>query len=177
MRSLRREGRWLPVCAALALACGQPNEDVDPSRARVIDRPAPGRDATPAEELTRPELRDVAARAPSAPADAAKAERLGAVLALAPEGADLDELIRALRFDTDPEVRAVAAVALAYTDDPRSVDALIAATADADPGVVVAAIETLAWSEDRQARATLESLAGSEEPRIAAAAARALTEP
>jgi len=113
----------------------------------------------------------------SAAADRADAERLGAVLALSPEGAGLDELIRLIRFDADPRVRERAAVALAYAEDARAVDALIAATGDPDVRVALAAIETLAWSEDRQARATLESLAGSDDARIASAATRALEAP
>ena len=120
-----------------------------------------------------------AAHAPSASArdrDRETAERLGAVLAIDPVGQGLADLTHLVQRDPDPRVREAAAVALAYTDDPRAVDALIAATQDADTRVVLSAVATLAFSEDRRARATLEALAGSRDRGIAAAAERSLTQ-
>ena len=178
---MRAWTRSLGVCLAAAVAAALLFKALDSARLRRSEATPP-----PAARARSPE--PPPARAPAqharafalaadGPQDLATAQRLGAVLALAPEGDDLDDLVFLVQRDPDARVRETAAIALAYADDARAIDALIAATRDEDLRVALSAIETLAWSEDRQARATLESLAGSHDASLAAAAARALTLP
>jgi HEAT repeat protein len=132
--------------------------------------------ATPAEEgaaraseAPRAELLP-AAQAPPTPESGA---RVDAVLSHELDGDGVDALVRAVHEDGDARGREAAVVLLGASDDPRALDALIAATEDAEPRVVIAAIAQLRWSDDRLAEDAIRRLADSPEPEIAAAAREA----
>lgn len=73
-------------------------------------------------------------------------------------------------------MREAAVVALGDSEEPRAVDALVAATEDSDKRVVLAAIDQLSWFDERPARDALERLAESSDTEIAEAAEEALME-
>lgn len=103
-------------------------------------------------------------------------DRIGEILDIEPTGDGLDELIRVASESSDPHAREAAVVALGDTDDPRALDALIAATEDVDPNVVLAALDQLRWSDDRLAEDAILRLVDSPNPGIAAAAREGLGE-
>jgi len=98
------------------------------------------------------------------------------ILDLEAEGDGLDTLMRAAADSADPAVRETAVVALGDSDDPRALDALIAASFDPEPAVVLAALEQLRWSDDRLARDAIRRLRDSSDPAIARAAGEAIDE-
>lgn len=136
-------------------------------------RPEAGRaipNAIQATPTTAPDADADSARAPSAD------ERLRAILDADPEGAGLDMLIRAASVDEDPSAREAAIIALGDSDDPRALDALIAATDDREPGVVIAAIEQLRWFDDRLAENAIRRRIDAPDPEVARAAREALAD-
>jgi len=115
------------------------------------------------------------ASAPAASASESE-RRIGEVLDTNPEGAGLDKLIRSAREDADPSVREAAVIAIGDSEDPRALDALIAATEDADSRVVLAAIDQLGWYDDRVAEDAIRRLVDSPNVEIAKAARDELEE-
>jgi hypothetical protein len=174
-----REARAL-ACAALlgALACGGDDEAAKgaaPRPASEAESPAsgapPGSGALAEGGAGRAE---VAMESP--PASRESEERIRKVLDTQPEGAGLDALVRASREDADASVREAAVIAIGDSEDPRALDALIAATEDADPRVVLAAIDQLGWYDDRVAEDAIRRLVASPNAEIADAAREELDE-
>jgi HEAT repeat protein len=139
--------------AAPAATAGEPPASAPPS-ASTASSPAAG--APPSAERGRAE------------------DRADEVLDTEPTGAGLDALIRSMKEDPDPSVRESAVVALGDSEEPRALDALIAATEDRDKRVVLAAIDQLSWFDDKVARDALERLTRSGDSEIADAATDAL---
>jgi HEAT repeat protein len=171
------------VCAALlgALACGGEDKAAKRAAAEPASEPEslasgapPAAGALAEGGAGRAEVTTEPARA-AAPSSESE-ERIGQVLDTDPEGAGLDTLIRSAREDADASVREAAVIALGDSEDPRALDALIAATEDADSRVVLAAIDQLGWYDDRVAEDAIRRLVDSPDAEIAQAAREELAE-
>ena len=168
--------RTLACAAALAaFACGDDEEAAPEAGSAERTEARPTAPASPGASGVPDAYAPVAAAQP--PRELTESEqRVNEVLDMDTEGAGLDELMRRAREDADPAVREAAVIALGDSEEPRAVDALVAATEDADKRVVLAAIDQLSWFDERPARDALERLAESNDAEIAEAAEEALME-
>lgn len=164
------------LACALALtgvACGSDDSGWSPAPP-ASEAGAP----SPAETRASDEAPAVAEpAAPPAPAPSAELEdRVGEILDTETTGEGLDQLIRSAREERDPAAREAAVIALGDSDDPRALDALIAASEDPDARVVLAAIDQLSWIDDRRAEDAIRRLVDSPNPEIADTAREELEE-
>lgn len=164
-------GCALALAAALACSGGEPEgPPQQPAQsAGAIER-------VDRNEAIEPVPTSVPESGPGAAPEPEANDRIGEILDIEPTGDGLDELIRVASESSDPHARETAVVALGDADDPRALDALIAATEDADPNVVLAALDQLRWSDDRLAEDAILRLVDSPNPGIAAAAREGLGE-
>jgi hypothetical protein len=174
-----REVRAL-ACAALlgALACGGDDEAAtSAAKGQGSEAELPASGAPPGSgALAEGGAGRAEVATESAPASGASEERIREILDTQPEGAGLDALIRASRKDADASVREAAVIAIGDSEDPRALDALIAAAEDADSRVVLAAIDQLGWYDDRVAEDAIRRLVASPNAEIADAAREELDE-
>lgn len=185
-RPARVGARWAIIALIAGSLAGCPSgqdEERDPDAARIAPTRSTAEEANPAathRATPLPSAREPgeanASEPPSTgdgpPAD----ELLGVVLDAEPEGTGLDTLIRAASSESDGVVREAAVVALGDSQDPRALDALIAATEDPDPRVAIAAIEQLRWFDDRLAENAIRRQQDARDPELARAARAALPE-
>jgi hypothetical protein len=160
--------------AAVALACGGHDGGSKPTAAAApAPQPAPMAEPTPPPRDAFAAPADAAATALDA---SPSSERVAEIENTEPEGAGLDALVERAARDPDPAVREAAVKAIGDSEEPRALDALIAAASDADSRVVLAAVDQLGWFDDRRAQDTLRRLADSANAEIAAAARDELDE-
>ncbi len=174
MARQRIQLRALLACVALGglVACSD-NEAAPPTMA-AAESSEVSRGIGAASDSPRRSQRTVTSVVDVSSAPPAPYERMTQVMAMQPDGPQLDQIVAILRDDPNAAVREAAVVALANSEDGRAIDALIAATEDTETRVALAAIELLSWSDDRQAHAKLEALTRSDDEALARAASDAL---
>jgi HEAT repeat protein len=85
-----------------------------------------------------------------------------------------DAIIRSMKDDPEPDVRAAAATALGNSGDPRAHDLLVAALGATDPAIRSTAIQMLGNMHDARAVPALIGLLADKDPRVRADAVASL---
>ena len=94
-------------------------------------------------------------------------------MALLPDSA-LDVLAHVLREDPDPEIRALAADALAVSGSYAAVRGLLSTLDSDDPDVLLQTLEALEFAGDESIAGEIEPLLDHADPRVRAAARETL---